>query len=208
MPVGKRSSSGHHRDQPPWSPDHKSSPCSRSPPPRVVTPRGFTSTSTSSLNYLPSYPSNVIRRSSANRRSPSPAPPSTPSRSHATASAHSLLIFSHDGPDKSPFTSLLSLARPSNPIHREAVRTVTSVLCKEILRPSQGASLEVRESEEVECLMRAIARFERVWGRGGAFTNWSMTACFAGQCGRGRARRESQDCSQKRCGMSMSCACE
>ena len=166
--VGKRSSSGTHRDQPPQTyllatKKSPSSPRTHSPPPRVVTLRSFTSTSTSSLNYLPSYPSNAIRRSSADRCSSSPALPRTPSLPHATASAHTLLIFNHDVLDKSPSTSPLSLARPSNPIHREAVRPATSVLCKEMLRPSQGASLGVRESEDVECRMRALARFERVW---------------------------------------------
>jgi hypothetical protein len=90
---------------------HKSpsSPRTRSPPPRVVTPRGFTSTSTSSLNYPPSYSSNAIRRSSVDRRSPSPAlpraaSPSTPSRPSALSPGphrqHSLTIFSYDAPYK------------------------------------------------------------------------------------------------------------
>jgi hypothetical protein len=113
--LGKRSSSGTNRDQPPVEPifsRHKSpsSPRTRSPPPRVVTPRGFTSTSTSSLNYPPSYSSNALRRSSIDRRSPSPAlpraaSPSTPSRPRALSPGpqqqrHSLPIFSHDAPDK------------------------------------------------------------------------------------------------------------
>ncbi|KAF8265069.1 hypothetical protein EI94DRAFT_1590153 [Lactarius quietus] len=72
-------------------------------------------------------------------------------------------------------TSSLSLAGPSNPIHREAVRAATSLLCKEMLRPSQSASLGVRESEEVECRMRALARLERIWGKSGASTNGSAT---------------------------------
>ena len=64
-----------------------------------------------------------------------------------------------------PSSSSFSLAGPSIPIHREVVRTATSVLCKEILKPSQSASLEVRESEEVGCRMRALTRLERVWGK-------------------------------------------
>jgi hypothetical protein len=203
--LGKRSSSGTHRDQPPSSPSssrHKSptSPRTRSPPPRVVTPRGFTSTSTSSLNYPPSYSSNAIRRSSVDRRSPSPAlpcaaSPSSPTRPRAlspgphrqrTVSPSSAMTRQINAS-----TSSLSLAGPSNPIHREAVRTATSVLCKEMLRPSQSASLGVRESEEVEWRMRALARLERIWGKSGASTNGSTTqlGSSANMAGEERERR-------------------
>lgn len=55
-------------------------------------------------------------------------------------------------------TSSLSLVGPSNLIHHEAVRMATSkatsVLCKEMLRPVQGANLGARESDEVEHCMR------------------------------------------------------
>ncbi len=60
-------------------------------------------------------------------------------------------------------------------MHREAVRAATSVLCKEMLRPSQNASLGGREAEEVEWRLRALARLERVWGRSGASANGSTT---------------------------------
>ncbi|KAI9449931.1 hypothetical protein BJY52DRAFT_212138 [Lactarius psammicola] len=72
-------------------------------------------------------------------------------------------------------TSSLSAASPSNPMHREAVRAATSVLCKEMLRHGQSASLGGREAEEVECRLRALARLERVWGRSGAAPNGSTT---------------------------------
>ena len=100
VPLGKRSSSSTNRlsqEQHPSSPSssrHKSpsSPRTRSPSPRVVTPRGLTSTSTSSLNYPPSYSSNALRRSSIDRCSSYPALPrasslSSPSRHHALSRA-------------------------------------------------------------------------------------------------------------------------
>ncbi|KAH9166815.1 Pkinase-domain-containing protein [Lactarius sanguifluus] len=215
--LGKRSSSGTTRfsqDQPPSSPSGSrpkspSSPHTRAPPsPRVVTPRGFTSTSTSSLNYPPSYSSNAIRRSSIDRRSPSPAlprasSPSTPSRpralspgshhhpqqQHQRAVSPSSAMIRHTNS-----TSSLSPVGPSNPLHREAVRAATSVLCKEMLRPGQSASLGLREAEEVECRMRALARLERVWVRSGASTNGSTTqlgglSLSANMAGEERERR-------------------
>ncbi|KAI9449935.1 Pkinase-domain-containing protein [Lactarius psammicola] len=196
--LGKRSSSGTNRlaqDQPPSSPSTSrqkspSSPRTRSPPsPRVVTPRGFTSTSTSSLNYPPSYSSNAIRRSSVDRRSPSPAlprasSPTTPSRpralspgsqhhsqQHQRAISPSSVMTRHTNAS----TSSLSPASPSNPVHREAVRAATSVLCKEMLRPGQSASLGGREAAEVEYRLGALARLERVWERSGVSTNGSTT---------------------------------
>ena len=80
-------------------------------------------------------------------------------------------------------------------MHREAIRTATSVLCKEMLRPSQSASLGVREAEEVKCRMRALARLERVWGKSGASTNGSMTqvsgmGSSANMAGEERERRK------------------
>ena len=191
--LGKRSSSGTNRlsqDQPPSSPSasrHKSpsSPRTRSPPTsRIVTPRGFTSTSTSSLNYPPSYSSNTLRRSSIDRRSPSPAllrasSPSTPTRPRALSPGphqqqHQRKVSPSSAMTRhtNASTSSLSLV---DPIHREAVRAATSVLCKEMLRPSQSASLGLREAEEVECRMGALARLERMWGKSGASANGSTT---------------------------------
>ncbi|KAH9028019.1 hypothetical protein EDB83DRAFT_2319580 [Lactarius deliciosus] len=151
------------------------------------------------LNYPPSYSSNAIRRSSVDRRSPSPAlprasSPSTPSRpralspgshhhpqqQHQRAVSPSSAMIRHTNS-----TSSLSPAGPSNPLHREAVRAATSVLCKEMLRPSQSASLGLREAEEVECRMRALA---------GASTNGSTTqlgglSLSANMAGEERERR-------------------
>lgn len=77
-----------------------------------------------------------------------------------------------------PSSSSFSLAGPSIPIHREVVRTATSVLCKEMLKPSQSASLEVHESEEVECRMRALTRLERVWGKWRFYEREHDSACL------------------------------
>jgi hypothetical protein len=199
--LGKRSSVGTTSlDQPPSNPSSPSpstsrqrspsSPRTRSPPSsRVVTPRGFTSASTSSLNlnYPPSYSTNAIRRSSLDRRSPSPAlprassPTSPSSRPRALSPAHqhrqraisptSALTRHANGST----TSLSAASGPSNPMHREAVRAATSLLCKEMLRPGQGTGLGIRDSEEVEVRMRALARLERVWGKSGASANGSVT---------------------------------
>ncbi|KAH8996590.1 hypothetical protein EDB83DRAFT_2559153 [Lactarius deliciosus] len=160
------------------------------------------------LNYPPSYSSNAIRRSSIDRRSPSPAlprasSPSTPSRpralspgshhhpqqQHQRAVSPSSAMIRHTNS-----TSSLSPAGPSNSLHREAVRAATSVLCKEMLRPGQNASLGLREAEEVECRMRALARLERVWVKSGASTNGSTTqlgglSLSANMAGEERERR-------------------
>lgn len=56
-------------------------------------------------------------------------------------------------------------------MHREVVRAAMAVLCKEMLRPG----LAVPESEQVEMRMRALARFERVWGKSGASSHGSVT---------------------------------
>jgi len=204
LQLGKRSSVGTTSlDQPSSNPSSPSastsrqrspsSPHTRSPPSsRVVTPRGFTSASTSSLNliYPPHYSTNAIRRSSLDRRSPSPAfprassptsPTSPSSRPRALSPAHQ-----HRQRAVSPTTALTRHANgsttsvsaasgPSNPMHREAVRAATSLLCKEMLRPGQSTGLGIRESEEVEVRMRALARLERVWGKSGASANGSVT---------------------------------
>ena len=64
-------------------------------------------------------------------------------------------------------------------MHRETVRVATSVLCREMLRPGQTTGLGVRESEEVELRMRALARLERVWGKSGASASGSVTQLSA-----------------------------
>jgi hypothetical protein len=58
----------------------------------------------------------------------------------------------------------LSPVGPSNPMHWEVVRTATSMLCKEMLQPGKSTGLGLREMEEVEVRLRALAQLERVWG--------------------------------------------
>jgi hypothetical protein len=73
-------------------------------------------------------------------------------------------------------------------MHREALRTATSVLCKEMLRPGQSTGLGIRESEEVEARLRALARLERVWGKSSASTNGSATQVGVGVSTTGEER--------------------
>ena len=185
---------------PPTSPSRQrnpSSPRTRSPPSsRVVTPRGFTSASTSSLNLNPpSYSTNALRRSSLDRRSPSPALPRASSQTSPSNHPRALSpSFQHRQRAISPPTVLMRHANGSttsvsaasgtlNTVYREAVRAATSLLCKEMLRPGQSTGLRIRESEEVEVRMRALARLERVWGKSGASANGSVTKLGATESG-------------------------
>ncbi|KAF8634550.1 hypothetical protein AX17_004140 [Amanita inopinata Kibby_2008] len=55
--------------------------------------------------------------------------------------------------------------------HRELIRTATSMLCKEMIRPPPHMSKTewgIKDWEEVERRMRALLRLERVWGKSGA----------------------------------------
>ena len=60
-------------------------------------------------------------------------------------------------------------------MHREALRSATSLLCKEMMRPVQSTGLGIHESEEVEARLQPLARLERVWGKSGASANGSVT---------------------------------
>jgi hypothetical protein len=60
-------------------------------------------------------------------------------------------------------------------MHREALRTATSLLCKEMMRPVQSTGLGMHESEEVEARLQPLARLERVWGKSGASANGSVS---------------------------------
>lgn len=53
-----------------------------------------------------------------------------------------------------------SYTGPSNPRNREVVRTATSVLCKEVLRPTERPSLRLYPKEVAERL-QALAELER-----------------------------------------------
>ena len=50
-------------------------------------------------------------------------------------------------------------------VARKVVHTAVSVLCKEMLQPGQCAALGLDEMEEVEVRLRALARFEPIWGK-------------------------------------------
>ncbi|KAJ7116024.1 hypothetical protein C8R44DRAFT_628426 [Mycena epipterygia] len=66
--------------------------------------------------------------------------------------------------------STTSLSPPSNPEHRDLIRTATSMLCKEVVKPPPHMSRSeagLKDWEEVEMRMRALARLERIWGKSG-----------------------------------------
>jgi hypothetical protein len=70
---------------------------------------------------------------------------------------------------------------------REALRTATSLLCKEMMRPVQSTGLGIHESEEVEARLQPLARLERVWGKSGASANETVSqlgATGSGMIGR------------------------
>ena len=50
-------------------------------------------------------------------------------------------------------------------VARKVVHTAVSVLCDEMLQPGQCAALGLDEMEEVEVRLRALARFEPIWGK-------------------------------------------
>ncbi|KAJ7504345.1 STE/STE11/cdc15 protein kinase [Mycena galericulata] len=112
------------------------------------------------------------RRPSFRDESPSPVRPRTltPSQqrpAYATRQAN---------------VSTTSLAPPSNPEHRDLIRTATSLLCKEVVKPPLHMSRTeagLRDWEEVEVRVRGLARLERIWGRsgvGGSSSNLTVGA--------------------------------
>ncbi|KAH6915968.1 STE/STE11/cdc15 protein kinase [Coprinopsis sp. MPI-PUGE-AT-0042] len=77
-----------------------------------------------------------------------------------------------------------SLLSASNPEHRELLRSATSMLCKEILKPPPHmAKTEagLRDWEEVEVRTRALVRLERIWSRPAAATPSSPIATASGE---------------------------
>jgi hypothetical protein len=74
---------------------------------------------------------------------------------------------------------------PLDTTHIEAMRTATSVLCKEMLQPGQSTDLGIRELEEIEMRMRALARLERRWEESGDSTSGSSTQLSASEIGMG-----------------------
>lgn len=189
---------------------------------RVASPaRGINSSSTSHLPSA-SSPSPTPRRSSndASRRPvlDSPRRPSGESPRRLSFDAgnrarESPTPFRADSPPASPISprartpsqrayaqnrlynisSGSLLLPPSNPEHRELIRTATSMLCREIIKaPAHMMKSDqgIRDWEEVEYRTRSLARLERIWGRSGV-TNGSPTgsAPAMGSAGEERERR-------------------
>ncbi|KAJ7577053.1 STE/STE11/cdc15 protein kinase [Mycena floridula] len=146
---------------------------------RVVSPshRGLTSASASHLPISPSghapkrpsidsprrpsidSPRRVSGGLSPREESPSPIRPrpTTPSQRSYAQNRHYNI-------------STTSFSSPSNPEHRELIRTATSMLCKEIIKPPVHMSRSeaaLRDWEEVEVRTQALIRHERVWSKSG-----------------------------------------
>ncbi|KAI8974517.1 Pkinase-domain-containing protein [Trametes punicea] len=136
-------------------------------------PLGSSSSSTS--NRRPSLDARPINPSS----SPSPsraASPVTPVRSRAVSPTQRNYSPSY-GQNRVFNASTTSLASPSNPEHRELIRSAASFLCREMLKPPSQISksgLEPKDWEEVEVRLRELARLERIWGRSGAVASSSQ----------------------------------
>jgi hypothetical protein len=99
--------------------------------------------------------------------------PSTPSSAQIRprAVSPSPRSFSPNYPrDKHFNASTTSLSSPTSPEHRGLLRSATSILCKELLKPlgHNTTGLGTVELEEIEVRMRALARLERIWGKSGS----------------------------------------
>ncbi|KAI0953922.1 hypothetical protein AcV7_007316 [Taiwanofungus camphoratus] len=80
-------------------------------------------------------------------------------------------------------TSTASLTTTSNPECRELIRSASTFLCREMLKPPsqlKQSSLDPKEWEEVEVRMRGLARLERVWGKSGIGMSSSSQLSSAG----------------------------
>ncbi|KAJ7623201.1 STE/STE11/cdc15 protein kinase [Roridomyces roridus] len=148
---------------------------------RVVTPlRGLSASTTHlplSTSPGPSSPIDSPRRPSFDARRPSLDSPIRPSFRDESPSPVRSRIGSpsqhrpaYASRQHSASTTSLSLPPPSNPEHRDLIRTATSMLCKEVVKPPQHMSRTdagQRDWEEVEVRVRALARLERIWGKSG-----------------------------------------
>ncbi|KAF7356594.1 Cell division control protein [Mycena venus] len=111
------------------------------------------------------------RRPSFRNESPSPVRPvRTPSQQRPAYANRQFNV------------STTSLSPPSNPEHRDLIRTATSMLCKEVVKPPLHMSRTeagLKDWEEVEVRVRALARLERIWGKsgvGGSSSNLTLGA--------------------------------
>ncbi|KAF8074848.1 STE/STE11/cdc15 protein kinase [Lyophyllum atratum] len=74
--------------------------------------------------------------------------------------------------------SSASLSGPSNPEHRELIRTASSMLCKEVIKIPLHMSRSdsgMKDWEGVEVRTRALARSERIWGKSGGIAGGSSS---------------------------------
>ncbi|KAH9888973.1 Pkinase-domain-containing protein [Cubamyces lactineus] len=157
----------------------------RSPSRTPTTQRAIPAASSTSHLPLGSPSSATTRRPSLDARpinpssSPSPsraASPVTPARSRAVSPTQRNYSPSY-GQNRLYNASTTSLASPANPEHRELIRSATSFLCREMLKPPSQISksgLDPKDWEEVEVRLRALARLERIWGRSGAIASSSQ----------------------------------
>ncbi|KAI0820321.1 Pkinase-domain-containing protein [Trametes gibbosa] len=142
------------------------------------------STSNLPLSSLTSSSSN--RRPSLDAAHPVNIPPSpSPSRAASPVTSARTRAVSPTQRNYSPSygqnrlhnASATSLTSPSNPEHREFIRSATTFLCREMLKPPSKISksgLDPKDWEEVEMRLRALARLERIWTRSGAVASSSQ----------------------------------
>lgn len=180
------------------SPIRPRSPSSRN---RVGTPiRGLSSSSTSHLPTTPIQSSPPRRPSIDSPRKPSiearrpsgalsprdesPSPvrprPRSPSQRSYAQNRHFNI-------------STSSLTFPPNPEQRELIRTATSMLCKEIIKPPPHMARTesgLRDWEEVEAKTQALARLERIWHKSGfSASSNNVNASHSSAPGEERERR-------------------
>ncbi|OSD02934.1 Pkinase-domain-containing protein [Trametes coccinea BRFM310] len=151
-------------------------------------PLGSPTTSTS--NRRPSLDARPISPPTSPSRAASPV---TPARSRAVSPTQRNYSPSY-GQNRLYNASTTSLASPSNPEHRELIRSATSFLCKEMLKPPSQISksgLQPKDFEEVEVRLRELARLERIWGRSGALASSSQVN-LAGTASNGVASRSEE----------------
>lgn len=151
-----------------------------------------------STSHLP--PSTPRRNVDTSRRgSDTPRRPSCESPQHASSSPTDIKRESPSpirtrarSPLQRPYSqnrhfniSTGSLVQPtSNPEYREILRTAVSLICKEALKPPShmiNTESGLRDWEEVEVRMRALARLERIWSKSGnsGFSNNVSTAALS-----------------------------
>ncbi|KII87368.1 hypothetical protein PLICRDRAFT_177128 [Plicaturopsis crispa FD-325 SS-3] len=162
------------------SPVRARSPTNRTRPANL----GQRAQASSSSSHLPLSPSpgprrpsiDAPRRSVDSKRGVSPATPvrraTSPAQLRDRAQSPGYAQNRHFN------ISTTSLSGPSNPEHRELVRTATSLLCKELVKPPPQlgkSDAGAREWEEVEVRMRALMRLERIWGKSGGTAGGSSS---------------------------------